>query len=112
MLVGFALYKMAGQSYYSPEFPRQGLGAMFAVDVTNWIGGGSTPELIINVEHRNRDETSWSVILNLAVIDAIGTYSGYGVTLKEVLRYTYVFTGGVATTGAHLFVPEPQWTPY
>lgn len=112
MLVGFTLLKMAGQAYYSPEFSRHGLGAMFAVDVTNWVGGGSTPALNINVEHRNREETSWGVILNLAVVNADGTYSGYGTTLKEVLRYTYTFTGGMATTGARLCVPAPQWTPY
>ena len=60
MIIGVTLFKMAGLPYYSPQFSRGGLAATFAIEVSNWVGGGSTPELIVVVEHRNQDDTSWT----------------------------------------------------
>jgi len=112
MIIGTTLLKMAGSTYYSPQFSRGGMGAVFTVDVTNWVGGGVSPKLIIGVEHRNLEDTAWTTLVMFADINADGTTSATGGPIKELLRFTYTFTGGVATTGAHVNVLAPQWRPF
>ena len=55
MIVGSTLFKLDGNAYYSPEFPRGGLAATFAVDVTQIVG---SPTFTITVESRNSEEDS------------------------------------------------------
>lgn len=112
MIIGFTLLKMAGSACYSPQFNRGGLAASFGIEVTNWVGGGSLPVLVVAVEHRNVEDTSWSTLAALTDINSDGLKTLSSSPIKEILRLKFIFTGGVETTGAHLNVLAPQWRPY
>jgi len=110
MIVGTTIFKMDGNSFYSPEFPRGGLAATFAVETRN-ISSGAT--VTITVEHRNDDDTSWSTAGTFSGITATGTSTLDVTSIKEVVRLKFDFgAGDAATDGIHFFLPAPAWRPY
>ena len=97
-------------SYYSAVFARRGFAAVFQVDVTH-IKGSST--LLVSVEHKNKDETSWAAAGTFANITTAGTATKEIENLKEVLRFAFAFdTGGVAGDFFHVIVGTPSWRLY
>lgn len=113
MIVGTTIFYLDGNTYYSPEFPRGGLAAMFSLDVTNLVLGGAS-QLGVTVEHRNSEDTTWSSAGAFSAITATGAASLDVTGLKEIIRLSFVFTGGTpaATDAAHFIVQRPSWRPY
>ena len=113
MIVGTTIFHLDGNTYYTPEFPRGGLGAVFSLDVTNLVLAGAS-QLGVTIEHRNSDDTTWSSAGSFSAITATGAVSKDVTGLKEVIRLTFVFTGGTPTASdaAHFIVQAPSWRPY
>ncbi len=110
MLVGTTMYKMDGTPYYSPEFPRGGLAATFAVDVTQIAG---TPSVVITVAHRNAEDTSFTDAGAFSAITAAGDYQKDLTGLKEIVRFRYDFDASDnASDGMHFLMQAPSWRPY
>ena len=101
---------MDGTAYYSPSFPRGGLAAVFAVDVTHLMG---SPTFKITVEHRNEDETSFSTLGTFADITSAGTSQLEVQSIKQILRLKYEFDAGDdPSDGVHFIMQAPSWREY
>lgn len=113
MIVGTTIFYLDGNSYYSPEFPRGGLGARFSVDVTQIVLGGAS-QVDITVEHRNTEDTAFSTAGTFSAINSTGPASVDVGDLKEVIRLKFDFSGGTpaASDAVHLLVQAPSWRPY
>ncbi len=111
MIIGTTLFKLdGGTAYYSPEFPRGGLSATFVVDVTHLVG---TPTVVLSIEHRNPDETTFSALGTFANITTVGVKDIDLTGCKEVLRFKFEFDAGdAATDGIHFLMMAPSWRPY
>jgi hypothetical protein len=111
MVIGTTLYKLDGNSYYSPEFGRGGLAARFSMDVTQVTSGlvGFT----VAVEHRNSEDTTWSTLGSFSAVTGTSTPSVDLTGLKEVVRFVYSFDGAdLATAAVHFLMQAPSWRPY
>ena len=108
MLVGTTIQHNSG-SLYSPSFPRGGEAATFAVEAT--VVNGS-PTLVILVEHKNEDDTTWATAATFGSITGTGVSTLDGTGLKEELRFKYAFSGGSSGNFVHLVVSPPAWRPY
>ena len=110
MVVGTTLFKLDGNDYYSPQFPRGGLAATFAVDVTHVA---NSPNFGIEVETKNSEDTSWTSLGTFTSITAVGTAQKDLTGAKEQLRFKYSFNAGDATDAAvHFLMQPPSWRPY
>ena len=110
MIVGTSFFKMDGNDYYSPQFPRGGLAATFAMDVTQIVGG---PTVTITIEHRNSDEQAFGDLGTFAAVTTTGVKSVDQTGCKEILRFKYAFDAGDdATDGIHMLMMAPTWRPY
>jgi len=109
MVVGFTLLKLDGSPYFSPEFPRGGLAATFAGDVTHVLSANLT----ITVETRNSEQTGWTPLGSFAVVTVIGPISVDLTGCLEIVRFRYEFDGGDPSDAAvHLLMQAPSWRPY
>ncbi|MHC4490398.1 MAG: hypothetical protein ACYTDU_02070 [Planctomycetota bacterium] len=95
--------------YYSPSFPRGGEAAVFSVDVTHM---GGTPTLVVTVDHKNVEDTSWSTAGTFSNISATGVATKDISSLKEELRFAFTFAAGTVQDFFHVIVPAPAWRPY
>jgi len=110
MIVSTTIFKMDGTAFYSPEFPRGGLAATFALDVSHLVGN---PTVTVTVQHRNEDETSFSDAGTFTSITTTGAKSVDVSALKEVVRLKVEFDAGDdSTDGMHFLVMAPSWRPY
>lgn len=109
MLIGTTILKMGAATLNSPSFPRGGLSAALTVLAQGII---ESPTLVITVEHRNEDETSWATAGTFANITAVGSSNLSVTTLKEIIRLTYSFSAGSDGDGFHIVVNTPAWRPY
>ena len=110
MVVGTTLFKLDGNAYYSPQFPRGGLGATFVIKVEQISGA---PTFKVSVEHRNEDETSWATAGTFTDITATGLSDLSVSSLKEIVRIKYAFDAGDdATDAVHFLMQAPTWRPY
>ena len=110
MIVGTSSFKMDGNDYFSPQFPRGGLAATFAMDVTQIVGA---PTVTVTVQHRNADETTFTDLGAFAAATATGARTVDLTGCKEILRFKYTFDAGDdATDGMHLLMQAPTWRPY
>src|SRR5687768_1376539 len=107
MIVGDLMLVMAGMPYFGPPIAKSTNRARFAVQVTNMVGGAIVLSVVI--EHRNREDTSWSTAGTFTNITTDGTYALDQSALKELVRYKFQFTAGSATDGAYIFAATPQW---
>jgi len=71
---------------YTLPAPRGGAAATFVMDV---IELNSATNLNINVEHRNRNDTTWVLAAGFAPITASGVYTLDVTGLKELTRVAY-----------------------
>ncbi len=106
MIVGDLLLRMNSDPYYGPPMARSTCHAIFSVQVTNTTG---TASFLIQIEHKNRDDTSWSVVGGFASITLDGTYSADVAGIKELWRYKYTPNGGLAKDGMYIYSAPPQW---
>ena len=111
MIVGSQITHDGGgtTAYYSPSFPRGGEAAVFSVDVTHYSGG---PTLVVTVEHKNVEDTSWTTAGTFSNITSTGVATKDVSSLKEEIRFAFTFTAGTAGDFCHVIVPEPAWRPY
>lgn len=110
MIVGTTLFKLDGNPYYSPEFPRGGLAGVFVIDVTHVV---STPDVTVTIEHRNAEDTSFAAAATFSTISAVGTAIQEATSLKEIIRLKFTFDAGDgALAGLHFVLQAPTWRPY
>ena len=110
MVVGTTLFKLDGNDYFSPQFPRGGLAATFACDVTHV---GNSPTFTITVQHRNSEDTTFSDLGSFTAITAIGEAIKDLTGVKEILRFKYAFDAGDSSQAAiHFLMQTPSWRPY
>jgi hypothetical protein len=109
MVIGTLIRKMGAAAFYSPEFPRGGLSAVFSGEALGEIGATT---LGIELEHRNESDTTWSGAGAIAALTAVGVFSMDMVALKEILRIKYSFTGGSDGDGFRVLLSAPAWRPY
>ena len=109
-VVGTTMFKMDGNPYYNPPFPRGGLAAVFAADVTNVVGA---PTVTMTVQHRNEDETTFGDLGSFTPFSNTGVKKKDLEGCKEILRIKYEFDAGDdATDGFHVVMMAPSWRPY
>jgi len=109
MIVGTTIFKMGGNPYYTPQFPRGGLAALFSVQAINLVGA---PTITVTVEHRPEDDTAWTPAGTFQ-INAVGPASLDVTNIQELVRLKFTFgAGDPATAGMHFFLPAPAWRPY
>jgi hypothetical protein len=112
MILGFnLLYDLAGNTpYYTTSFPRRGLAALFSIQTTHVRGGLA---LSATVQHRNREDPSWTDAGTFSGITAPGLSTLDLSSLKEEIRFSYRFTGtGSLGDFFRVFIPPPAWRPY
>jgi len=95
--------------YYSASFPRAGLAATFALDVTHRAGA---PTLVATIEHRNYDDTSWTTAGTLGSISTVGVHTTDVSDIKEEVRVAFTFAAGSVGDFVHVQLPAPAWRPY
>ncbi len=110
MIVGTTLFKMDGNAFYSPSFPRGGLAATFGVDVTQIAGA---PSFTITVQTRNSEDITWTDRGAFTAITAVGASQKDLTGLLEIVRFKYAFDAGdESTDGLHFLMQPPSWRPY
>lgn len=113
MLVGTTIIHSdtGTDSYYTPSFPRGGLSANFSLDVTH-IAAAASLTLVVAVEHKNEDETSWAVAGTFSNITAKGVATKDITGLKEEVRMSFTYSAGAEGDFVHLVLTQPAWRPY
>ena len=106
MVLGTTLFKLDGTPYYSPPFAKGNDAALFSVQVSHVA---NSPSLVVTVQHRNNNETSWSNAGAFSAITAAGLYTLDIAGLKELVRLEYTVGGASWDCAVHLFVPAPSW---
>jgi hypothetical protein len=103
---------MAGTAYPTEPIARADgtTKALFTIVVTNYIpAGAGTTVVTIAVQHRNFDDTAWTVAGTFAAIIADGTVNLTLAGLKQLIRFNCTVTATNSYEGAHVFIADPQW---
>jgi hypothetical protein len=108
MVVGITLLKMSGGSYESPPFSRQGLQALFAVDILKL----TATSLAIAIEHKNIEDTGWTSLGSFASITSTGVKTVTQTGIMELVRFVYTITASNDYDGVHLNMLAPAWAEY
>ena len=111
MLDGFYFVKGDGSTQYSGSFPRQALNAIFNAMAVQKIGA-TPPSLVIGVEHKNRDETSFTAAdtfgaITVASATVVNAKEILG--LKEEVRFSFTITATNAWEGYLIRILAPTW---
>jgi hypothetical protein len=109
MIVGTTIFRLDGNAFFSPAFPRGGEAAVFTVETTHV---SSAPTFVVTVQHRNEDETTWADLVAFSNITAVGTSTKDVTGIKELARLKFTFTTTGADDAVHIIVPAPSWRPY
>jgi hypothetical protein len=112
MILGFnLLYDTVGTTpYCTTSFPRRGLAALFSIQTTH-VSSGLTLDAV--VQHKNREDTSWTNAGTFSGITAAGVSSLDLSSLKEEIRFSFTFSGsGALRDFFRVFIPPPAWRPY
>ena len=110
MVIGITLMKMNGDPYYSPTFGRGGLAAVFACEV--FQVAGTTPTLDIAVQHKNAEDTGFTLLADFSQMTAAGITTLQAGSIKEQVRFKYTVGGSAATAAVHFNMLAPVWRPY
>ena len=105
MIIGQTVFGFSG-TYYSPWFPRQGDGAVFAAEV---IANGSSGSLAFAIETKNKEQadSAGSIVgVSSYLTSGVGTFSGSG--LLELVRFAYR-VGAAPSSWVHFRVLPPAW---
>ncbi len=108
MVLGTTLFKLDGNAYYTPEFPRGGLSAYFTVQVTHV---SASPTLNIDIETRNEEDTTWTTAASFDAISSLSVAGKDASSLKEVVRLKLAVSGATAAAAVHFILPAPAWRP-
>lgn len=95
-------------AYYSPPFRRGGEAAVFSIEMTVRHGACT---LVMDLEHRNLEDASWSSVGTVSV-SAVGTATLDLSGLKEELRFKFTFSAGSLGNFVQILLPAPMWLPY
>ena len=108
MVVGITLLKNAA-IYYSPQFNRGGNAAMFQCEC---LMVGTNGTILVDVEHKNAEDTSWTTARSIGTISAPGVSDVAVSALKEQIRFAYTVGGTQAYSFVHFNMLAPAWRPY
>lgn len=110
MLVGQYFMRFgAGVYQYSPSFPRGGGAALFALEVYALVSGAS---LSMHVEHRNVEDTSWTLYGVPISASTVGVHTLEMSGIREEVRLRFSVGGTNPTDTVYANVLAPQWRPY
>lgn len=106
MIIGQTVFGN-GSFYFSPWFPRQGDGAVFAAEC---IASGASGSIMFTVQTKNKAQADASLTTvgssTFLTAGQVGTYSGTG--LLELVRFAYS-VGVVGSGWVHFRVLPPAW---
>ena len=114
MLEGFNVYSdgSGSISVYTDPFPRQGLAAMFTVQVSHVASAGGA-SLVPAIETKNHRDTTWTPLGSFSPIATAGVASLDVTGLKEEVRIGFVFSpAGSPLDFFRVYIPPPAWRPY
>ena len=111
MVIGTTLMQLDGSPYYSPQFNRGGNAATFAAEMLLFSGGAGI-YLLIDVQHKNADDTAWTTNVSFAHLNATGVFTVNASAIKEQVRFKYTVVGSAATDAMHFNMLAPAWRPY
>lgn len=109
MIVGTTIFRLDGNAFFSPAFPRGGEAAVFTVETTHV---SSSPTFDVTIQHKNEDDTSWADLASFTSITAIGISTKDVTGIKEMVRLKFTFTTTGADDAVHIIVPGPAWRDY
>ena len=96
---------------YTKAKPRGGEAALVSLSVLEFVSAGTA--LVVAVETKNSDETSWSTVGTFAGITAAGTYSKDMSGFKQSVRMLLHFaTGSAQGDTARIGAIHFSWRPY
>ena len=108
MVLGTTPFKLDGNAYYTPEFPRGGRSAFFTLQVTHVAGG---PTFNVDIETRNVEDAAHTVAASFDAISAVVVAPKNATGLKELVRLKMTVSGASSTAAVHFILPEPAWRP-
>ena len=111
MIIGTTVFKMDGNDFFSPEFPRGGLAGVFPIDVTHIT---ASPTATFQLQHRNEDDVAFTDMTSASEqFTAVALQSIEGSSIKEICRIKLSFDAGdSAGVGLHFLIQAPTWPPY
>ena len=111
MILGTTVLKLDGNPYFTPEFARGGLAAVFTIDVTHLA---SSSGVMFQVQHRNSEDQSFGNVAGAsATTPVVDVVKIEATGLKEIVRIEVTFdTNDPALAGTHFLVQVPTWRPY
>lgn len=109
MIRGFIVTKMGAAIFYGPDMLRGGLVGIWSGTGLGEIGATT---LVVEIEHRNADQTSYALLGTVATVTAAGTpFSTDLGPVQEIWRYKYSFSGGSDGDGFRMELAAPSWLP-
>jgi hypothetical protein len=94
--------------YTLPE-RRGGESAVFVIDVLELMSAGS---LLITIEHKNSEDTTWGGAGSFGAINAAGVVAKHVSGMKEMYRWTLALGTGVAAGDSYRLQKTVSWLPY
>lgn len=108
MNIETVLFKLDGNPYYSPEFSRGGLRAIFTAQTTH-LGGSGT--LTLTVQTHNSSASSWTDVVSSSAISTLTFTPVTATALEELVRLKFVIGGPGSTSADGFIIPPPTWFP-
>ena len=109
MILGYTVSRLGGEDFLSPPFRKQGNAATFVVEATHAY---HNPVLVIRLEHRSPEETTWAAWATFQAITGPGVSVLSVSDMKEFLRFRYSFTSQDPEDSVHLVGPAASWRAY
>lgn len=107
--MGFWVFKAGGVTLYFPSFPRGGLAAIFTATTLAMLG---SPSLLITVEHKNQDDTSFALLGAFSSITTLNNFTKDLSGIKEEVRFTFTVSATNDWEGFNVLMTAPAWRPY
>jgi hypothetical protein len=102
----FVFKEAANHAYYCSGTTRQGASATFGVEVTH-VGG--SPTMTVEVQHKNRKDTSWTGTGWFTNITATGVHLKDVSGLKQQIRLAFSFAAGATGDFVALRLLAAMW---
>lgn len=111
VVFGTTLTKLDGSPYLSRHFERCGFSAVFRAQILNVSTAG---DLTIDIEHKNADETSFSLLISFATasVPSLIEVDTIGNGIKEQLRFKYTVGGSSEYDAVTFLMLAPTWRLY
>jgi hypothetical protein len=110
MYIGTLFVLGTGGDYNSPTLPRGGLAATFAIEV--FMLSGSSPTFECDVEHKNAEDTSFTVAGSFSSMTTAAVHKLDVTGLKEQIRLVLTVGGTAVINMVYANVLPPSWRPY